>query len=184
MESFRRFWNYAHLEQYTKRQLMGRKGKDLLLAFLKDEIPKPSWKNVIAKLKKVWMKGLDLPWPIDRDDIGRLPRTKRCETPDDLIVKPWAEKIAGEADAYLRLIWLFPVELGLRPSHICNLTWSEVKYLDGHPWAIIAESEGRFKTDTPVAAWLSPVMVKALEEWRAIYPNPAPNAYILFPIAR
>jgi len=38
-------------------------------------------------MKKVWMAGLGLPWPIDRKmDVGRLPKTRREGTPDDSIV--------------------------------------------------------------------------------------------------
>jgi integrase len=178
METFTRLWNHAQLGNYTKQQLAGKKGKELIKGFIQT-IPKPSQGNTLAKLKRVWTAALDLSWPITKDDIGRLPRVRREVTPDDSIVKPWAVAMANESDPYLRLLWLLDGDFGLRPSHICNLRWGDVKYEDGHPFKIEAEPEGQFKTDSPVVAWLPPDVVKALEEWKAIHPNPNPGALIL-----
>jgi len=58
-------------------------------------------------LKVAWSFGLGLPWPIDaRRDLGKLPRTRRRESPSDAVMTAWKEAISHEPDLRLQLEWL------------------------------------------------------------------------------
>jgi len=92
--------------QGMKNQLAGPKGRMLVLEHL-EHIPRPSWRCYIAMLKAVWSFGLNLPWPIDaRRDLGKLPRTRRRESPSDAVMTAWKEAISHEPDLRLQLEWL------------------------------------------------------------------------------
>ncbi|MEE9174311.1 MAG: hypothetical protein V3U30_04980 [Thermoplasmata archaeon] len=166
------------LGKYTKRQLAGRKGKDLLLSHL-EKIPKPSRRWVLAALKSVWIHGLELPWPIDpRRDIGKLPRTRRRPTPPDPDVLAWAHAAREEKDPCLRLLLLMELQYGWRPGNqLAALRWGDVQYdPDGSPVAIEADAlEGDFKSDSDIRAWLWPDVRDALVAWKAASPDASPD---------
>jgi len=181
MQRFRQFARISRLEEFTRRQLAGPRGKQLILAYIA-QLPKPSWRTKLAYLRSVWVNGLGLPWPIDNKvDIGRLPRTRRDPTPPDEQVKECAAALAREKDPYNRLLWLFPAQLGWRPSHVTGARWGDIQRdLSGHPRAIyMTGQQGEFKTYAPVVAYLPPDVVQALEEWQKLHPAPYPEAYIL-----
>src|SRR5205823_1522682 len=59
-------------------------------------------------------------------------------------------------------------DCGLRAQNqLGSLDWGDVRWSDSRPTAIIAESRGRFKVDTPIWAPLSPDAAAALEDWRS-----------------
>jgi len=171
--AFRMFAEECSLEQYTRRQLAGTKGRTLIMAHM-EHVTRPTWRWENAALKSVWTYGLNLPWPIDsRRDFGRLPKTRRRETPPDSVVKAWAEALGHEPDPYLRLVWQFIAQCGWRPSHVGHLKWRNVRYdSSGKPVAIIADGfEEDFKTNALVAARLCPEVVEALAEWKKVAPE-------------
>ncbi len=175
------FARAVDLEAYTKGQLAGRRGKELLLRYLQ-EIPRPSWRYRIVALKAVWTLGLELPWPLDvKRDLGRLPRPRRRETPPDVAVGEWSRALAHEPDAYNRLLWLLVAQHGWRPSHVQGLRWHHVRAgPDGRPRAIVADGlEAGFKTPAPVAARLAPEVALALEAWRREVKDGLPESPIL-----
>jgi integrase len=178
---FRRFAKEMDLDSLTRRQLAGPRGRRILLEHL-ENIPRPSWRCTLAELKIVWLAGLNLPWPIEtKRDLGRLPRTRRRESPPDEAVRAWADALVREPDPYLRLLWLLIAQHGWRPSHVARLKWHHVR-MDptGRPVAIVADGiEAGFKTAAPLAARLAPDVVEALEAWRRVAPQVLPERGIL-----
>lgn len=177
---FRVFAREMKLEQYTRKQLAGGKGKVLIKAYI-EQHPRPSWRTMLGRLKGVWTAGLGLPWPINiKAEFGKLPRGRREETPPDGPVKQWAEALRHETDLYLRLTWLFLAQHGWRPSHIAKVKWRNIRYQDGRPWALVADGvQEDFKTPAPVAVKLAPDVVEALENWRKTAPSTIPEKPIL-----
>jgi len=177
----RQFAQICNLESYTKQQLAGKLGKQVILDYLQ-HVPRPSWRYRLAGLRLIWESGIGLPWPINnRTDIGKLPKVRREPTPQDSIVKEWADALSRERDPYLRLIWLLIAQFGWRPSHATGIRWGDVKYgEDGKPCAIVAYgSQGEFKTYSPVAVRLPPDVTTAIEELRKIHPAPYPENWLL-----
>jgi integrase len=167
---FKRFARDAQLEQFTRKQLATGRGKALILNHLQNT-SKASWRPTLAMLRTVWVYGLNLPWPIDvRTDIPRLPHVKRGESPEDGLVKKWADALQHETDPYLQLVWLLIAQHGWRPSHAAGIRWSDIRNdLQGRPAVIVAygtESTDRFKTSSPVGVKLSPAVIDALEAWK------------------
>jgi integrase len=180
-DRFRKMIRVVHLGDYSKRQLAGPIGKRLILDYI-STVSKPSVRTQLAAIKRVWMNGIGLPWPIDaKMDIGKLPKVERESTPPNQPVQEWAKSLSIEKDPYLKLVWLFMAQHGWRPSHATGVRWSDVRYDDlGHPCAIrTTGARAEFKTYAPVAVSLAPDVIQALEEWRKIHPNPNGNAWIL-----
>jgi len=178
---FRRFAKETDLDSLTRRQLAGPRGRRILLEHL-ENIPRPSWQCTLAELKIVWIAGLNLPWPIEtKRDVGRLPPTRRRESPPDETVKSWAGALVHEPDPYLRLLWLLIAQHGWRPSHVCRLKWHHVRTDSmGRPVTIVADGiEAGFKTAAPLATRLAPDVVEALEAWRRAAPQVLPERAIL-----
>lgn len=170
---FRQFAERANLEALTKRQLAGPRGKALILAHL-TRIPRPTWRWEVAVLKAVWTLGLSLAWPLDaKRDLGNLPKVRRRQSPPDAVVKAWSEALLHERDPYLRLLWLLIAQHGWRSSHVVRLKWRNVQCDEaGKPVAIVADgTEEGFKTNSPIAARLSPDVAEALEAWRQAAPE-------------
>jgi integrase len=133
-------------------------------------------------LKAVWSFGLNLPWPIDaRRDLGKLPRTRRGESPSDGVMAAWKEAISHEPNLHLQLEWLLIAQHGWRPSHVTRLRWRNVRYNEaGKPVAIVADgSQEGFKTSSPIVARLAPDVMEALDAWRKVTPEPLPDRPIL-----
>jgi len=179
--TFRRFVKDVDLTQYTRRQLMGPKGRMLILQNL-EHISRPSWRFVIAAIKPVWTYGLNIAWPIDsRRDLPKLPRTRQKQTPPDSVILRWKKALANETDEYLRLIWLFVAQHGWRPSHVRLLKWRNIQYDEsGRPRAIVADGlTESFKTSSPIATRLSPDVVEILIAWEKRNGRQNPDCPIL-----
>jgi len=114
--------------------------------------------------------------------LGKLPRTRRRESPSDAVMTAWKEAISHEPDLRRRLEWLLIAQHGWRPSHATRLRWRNVRYDEtGKPVAVIADgSQEGFKTSSPVAARLAPDVVEALDIWRKMTPEPLPDR-VIFP---
>ncbi len=181
LQHFRKMAKETGLENYTKRQLSGPKGKTVLLGYISG-IPKPSVRTSLSTIRRVWVNGMGLPWPIDnKTDIGKLPRVGRRSTPPDTPVGEWAKTLTVEKDPYLKLVWLLIAQHGWRPSHATGIRWSDIRYDErGLPFEILASGKGaEFKTYAPVAVRLAPDVSRALEEWRKLHPDPNGNGWIL-----
>jgi hypothetical protein len=174
---FDQFVRSSDFKQLTRKQLAGTKGKELILKFLENEKPRTRrFSN--AKLKSIWIYGLDLPYPIDtRKDLGKLPKIGRRGSPQDSVVQQWAQAVRREEDPYLRLIVLAIMQHGWRPSHVCKLKQRNLRYdATGKPIAIIANgSEEDFKTSSPIIAALAEDMATALVEVRKMNPETLPE---------
>jgi len=179
--NFNTFAERVGLEQYSRRQLAGPRGKVLIMAHI-EKVAKTTWRWQNSALKAVWLYGLDLAWPIDpKRDFGQLPKPMPRENPLDSTVRAWVEAMENEPDPYLRLIWLFVSEHGWRPSHVGRLKWRNVRFDSaGMPIAIIADGfkEG-FKTSAPIAARLCSEVAEALMEWKKIASDPFPENPII-----
>jgi integrase len=178
---FRRFAKNVNLAQYTRRQIMGPKGRTLILQHL-EIVPRPSWRCALAAMKPVWTYGLNIAWPIDnRKDLPKLPRRMQNQTPPDSIILKWKKALENEPDEYLRLMWLLIAQHGWRPSHVYRLKWRNVQRDDtGRPNAIIADGiTESFKTSSPIAARLSLDVVEVLEAWEKRIGRQAPESPIL-----
>jgi len=165
---FKRFAKHVGLEEYSRRQLAGTKGKLLILEHVA-ALPQRSRRPVLSGLASVWKIGVNLPWPIDaKVDVGKLPRVRRDLTPPDPTVKAWFERLLHEPSPYLRCLWLLIAQSGQRPHTVSKLRWSHVRYDEnGAPCEIrvIGADEG-LKTYADVAWHLPPNVQNALVELR------------------
>ena len=178
-QRWRRFAREMHLENYTRRQLAGAKGKRLILDHVASLKPRMR-QGTISALKKIWKIGLNLPWPIDMElDIGPLPKTRRNEVPSDDKVRIWNERMELEPDPYLRALWLITAQSGQRPSTVVRLDWRHVRYDEqDQPFEIRANgADEGFKTGAEVAWRLPPNVRAVLTELRKS--NPKDNDPIL-----
>ena len=170
-KQFEKFARDIKLESLSKRTLAGIKGKELLLEHIK-KTPLRSRRFVASFIRKVWEMGLELPWPLNKDIIGKLPRVQEVQAPDNDVVKSWKESMGKEPDLYFRLSWLFIAETGLRPSHIGHLRWKHIILKDGNPYYIKADGdEADFKSYSKVRCWICPVLREALFEWMQTNPQ-------------
>jgi len=169
VKQFRRLAEYIRIEQYTRRQLAGPKGKHLLLDHIATNIPLRSRRPVLSALAGVWKVGLNLPWPIDlRNDIGKLPRTRRRETPQESVVKVWYQRLKDESRPYVKVLWLLIAQFGLRPGHVVKLRWSHLRYDEqGLPCEIRANgADEGFKTFADLDCHIPPDLARALVQLR------------------
>jgi integrase len=178
--AFRRFASDVGLERFNRRQLAGPRGKKLVLQHL-EGIPRPSHRWTLQAIKHVWIYGVDVPWPITKRDVGRLPKSQRGRSPPDADIRPWADAAGYEKDPYLKLMVLFLLQFGLRPSHVSHLKWRNIEYdSSGRPCAIAASGRDEdFKTDSDVRAWLPPDVVEAVVTWKAASADTTPERPIL-----
>jgi integrase len=173
VRSFERFAEAVDLERYTRRQLAGRKGQELLLRYLLGHVSAPSRKTRRSILKCVWMEGLNLPYPVSRRQLGELPEVQERQSPRDSDVLPWLKAIEREEEPYLKVMMLIVFQLGVRPSHARLFRWKHVRFgLDGKPDAIITSGrEPGNKRMTRVSARLPPDLSEALTELKKTMPG-------------
>ncbi len=181
--AFRRFARVAGLEGYSRKQLTPTRGHKLLMDFFA-QLPEGSRRWNLAAIKKVWVAGLGLPWPIDNDrDFGRtLPPTGRRLCPNDNEVKPFALALEREPNTYIRLFARMMLTYAFRPEDQLgalrwgNFLWTE----DGRPHAIVAlgVKEG-FKTRSPVVAYIPAALAEDLLAWKQEAPDSTPEAPLL-----
>jgi len=185
---FRQFADTMRLEQFTRRQLAGARGKELILSYLLDEneVTLASRRLFNAALKSVWESGLSLPYPVNsRRDLGELPPCQRRQSPRDSDLAPLVKAIEHEAEPYLKALVLIVVQLGVRPSHVRLFRWKHVRYgQDGKPDAIITTGlERGNKHYVAIKARLPPDLVEALIDLRRSIPEALPESPI-FPQRR
>jgi len=177
---FRVFAKKVDLEKYDSRQLAGAKGKALLMKYL-EGVPKPSWRNSVNLIKGVWTYGTNIAFPLDlKRDLGKLPHVQRGQTPSDDVIKTWNEAMKHDPDTYSRLRWhLFG--MGLRPSHLARLKWRNIQYdPTGKPTSIYADgSKENFKTRSPVAFRLHPILSDLISKWAKESPDTYPEHFII-----
>lgn len=185
-----RYWNSfaafaleSRLEHLTKKDLAGRKGQQQIIAFAAKQ-GAPSLAIIMAGVKKVWRKGLELPWPIEADDLPRPAAPRIIEGPRTKDVEPWARAIRNETDPYLKAWFAMEVSYGLRPlNQQGSLRRRHVKYSDvtGRPIGLVANGrDAGFKTDSYLIAAFSEEIADAVSAWLEVHPDPNPDA-LLFP---
>jgi integrase len=161
---FRGFAKKVKLEDYSRQQLATRKGKELVLNYLKT-LPPRSLRSKNAGIKAVWKRGIGIPYPVEpNEDMPRPPKTMRRSVPPDKIVKEWAEILDMEKDPYYRLLWSLEANYGWRPSHICKLKWRNVEFDEtGKPISIIGDgAKEQYKTNSAIIATVFPSVSEAL----------------------
>ena len=168
IRTFRLFAKSSDISRKTKRDLTGNNGKRLILEFL-GTFPKPSWRYRLAMLKTFYISGLgykEADWPIEpRRDLPRLPGPKPRHAPPDELVKQWHKALENEANPEFKLLWLLIAQHGWRPSDVLAISWEDIEYRDGKPWAVIVLTQ---KTTSPIIAILAPDVQEALMSYRPI----------------
>jgi len=182
-EYWNRFETFAECERLwtvTKAKLASRKGRELLIRHY-GHISERSRPFVLSGIKKVWTRGLELPWPLLKDDLPKPPRPRRVAAPRRESVEPWARAMRAEADSYERS-WFF-VELngGLRPIdqqaelRLADLVFNATGDLVG----IHAEAANHgFKRDADIRQQLPQEVARALKDWLKDHPAPGANAFV------
>ncbi len=166
------------LARYTRRQLAGDRGKELILAHMA-KVPLASRRVVLAGIKCVWEEGVKLPWPINvRRDFGHtLPPVGGRETPPDEDIKPWAEAVRNENDPYVKAYVLCLLQYGWRDTNQAGrIKWRNLKS-DAHAVIANGTQEG-FKTHAWIVAALYPDVEEALGAWRQQSKAIAPEDFI------
>ena len=183
-EYWNRFVTFAECEgltRYSPKELSGRKGRELLISHY-NHISERSRPYVISSLRKVWTRGLDLRWPLEKDDLPRPPRPRRGIAPRREYVQAWVEAARSEKDPYERSWLLVELNGGLRPIdqgaelRIADLVFNGVGDLIG----IHAQSADHpdFKRDADVRQVLAPEAAAALKEWLQGHPKPSSECYV------
>jgi integrase len=177
---FRVFAKAVNLDKYSKTQIRGRLGKELILQYMAKK-PKPSWRVLLIHLKSVWIYGLGLDFPVEpKRDIGKLPKPRRGQSPLDETVREWVRALERETDTYIKLLITIGLQFGWRPSHINRLRWEHIQYENNIPFSMYADGQvENFKTPSPIGAYLPPSIVKLLDQWRKEHPDPRPQNLIL-----
>jgi integrase len=143
--------------------------------------PLASRRFILAVLKTVWERGLGLPWPITKSDIGKLPKVGRGFTPGETVIDQWTKAILKEEDTYLLMLWHLLANFGWRPSHIARLRWGHIKNdAEGKPSHIFIEgAKEDFKTLSDILIKLPKDFIIILEKWRTMHPDPRPDKLLL-----
>src|SRR5207247_1338548 len=85
----------GHLTDYTRRQLAGDKGKELLISHY-THIADKVRVFAMAAIKKVWTRGLELPWPLVKDDLPPSRHSERGMAPRRDFVSQWVQAAREE----------------------------------------------------------------------------------------
>jgi len=184
IKPYQRIWDTftkaANLARYSKKDLEGPKGKELILSFL-DTKAESSHGQVLAAIRAHWQGGLELPWPINKYDMIRVDQGSNESAPEDWELLKWDEAVQKEPDPYIRLVVKMNLEYGWRPEDqlsemkLRNLVFDE----DGELMGFYADgrTEG-FKTSSPVVAIVTSYVRADLETWlkssRQSQPETAP----------
>jgi len=181
---FRRFVKATDFEKCSRRQIAGKKGKELLLQYLLDKnlVSEPSKRTQNAALKTVWEEGIGIPYPINaKRNLGELPEVQKRQSPRNSEVIPWIQAIDREEEPHLKSLVFMIFQLGIRPSHVRLLRWNHVRYgIDGKPNAIMTTGrEPGNKRMTPIKARLPEDLSNALTELKKVILNSLPDDPIL-----
>ena len=181
--AFAAFAIESRLEALTKKDLSGRKGQQLLISFAAKQ-GAASLPIIMAGVKKVWRKGLELPWPVESDDLPRPAAPRIVEGPRTKDVEPWARAIRNETDQYLKAWFAMEISYGLRPlNQQGSLRRKHVKFgeVTGKPIGLVANGrDAGFKTDSYLIAAFSEEIAGIVSAWIEVHPDPSPDA-LLFP---
>lgn len=185
---FRIFAEHVELTRYTRRQLASPNGRNLLIGYLGDERTVGPFSRSVHMygIKKVWRRGLDLPWPIERDDddLPKIPRPKMVPGPRREDVEPWVNAARNEQNPYERAWFLMESTYGLRPANQqAHLRRRNLQFnpATGKPIGLVANgTEENFKRDSYVIAAFPQEVADAVEAWLKVHPNASPEAW-LFP---
>ena len=178
---FETFAECEKIARFSRRQLAGKKGRELLIAHY-PHIGEPMRVFALAGIKKVWTRGLELPWPVCRDDLPAPRRSRREAAPRREFVEQWVNASRSETDPYVKSWLLVEENGGLRPIdqaaelRIEDLLFGANDDLIGiHARA--ADHPG-FKRDADIRQSLPPEVALALRSWLAAHPSPGPGAYV------
>lgn len=180
---WRRFERFAECEglgRYTKRQLAGEKGREVLIRHY-PHISERSRAFVLSGIKKVWTRGIGLPWPLEKDDLPRPPRPRRGVAPRKEYVERWVEAARREPDAYERSWLLVELNGGLRPvDQQAELRLEDLVFnVAEEPVGIHAQAADHgFKRDADVRQHLPAEVAGALKDWLKEHPAPSAKAYV------
>jgi len=181
-EVFKRMFESEKLGQYSKRQLAGKKGKEIIINYILDEkkVRMKSRRVQIEMLKAVWTRGLEVPFPCNRWDFGKLPDVGRRNTPKDEEIRPHIEAVEHEEEAYLKVLVLSIIFFGIRPSHARLFCWHHVEWRNSMPFSITTTGlETGNKNKVPVVARIPPHLAEALLNLMKAIPNSLPEDPIL-----
>jgi hypothetical protein len=182
-EYWRRFRAFAECEglgQYTKRQLAGDKGRELLIRHYA-HISERSRPFVLSGIKKVWTRGIGLPWPLEKDDLPRPARPRRGVAPRREYVERWIEAARREPDAYARSWLMVELNGGLRPiDQQAELRMEDLVFNAAEePIGIHAQAADHgFKRDADIRQCLPSEVAAALKDWLKEHPAPSAKAYV------
>jgi integrase len=179
---FERMFESENLGQYTKRQLAGKKGKEIIINYILDEkkVRMKSRRIQIEMVKAIWTRGLEVPFPCGRWDFGRLPEVGRRNTPNDEDIRPHIEAVEHEEDVYLKVLVLVIICFGIRPSHARLFRWHHIEWRNGAPYSIITTGlEPENKNKVPVVARIPPILAEPLMDLMKAIPNGLPDDPIL-----
>lgn len=169
-KSFENFAETMNLEQYSKQQLSGKKGKEILKTYLLDHVKQKSRRTIRASLKTVWTRGLEIPFPVELRDLGQLPDVGRRVTPRDKEIELHIKAVKQEEDPFLRTLVLIIINFGLRPNNVRLLRWKDVRWQEEKPYAIVTDgTEG--KKLVPIIAYIPPILSEALIQMKQEIPD-------------
>ncbi len=164
----------------TRKQLAGRKGKEVLIAHY-THVPKSTRAFVVCAIKKVWTRGLDLRWPLDRDDLPRAPSPGRRAAPRREYVTAWVDAAREAREPYTKAWLLVELNGGLRPiDQQAELRLEDLVYNDAGELIAIHALAGRhgFKRHADIQQALCPEVAGVLKEWLKEHPSPRPDAFV------
>jgi integrase len=177
---FRMFAEAVGLWKCSRTQLRT-KGKELLVPYL-NSLSDRSRTTIASRIKKVWRKGLDLPWPVETDELAPSAKPRRMKAPRRETVEPWVHAARNERDLYERSWFLVELNHGLRPvDQQAELRRSDVVYNEAtnKPLGVYAEApEHGFKRDSDLLTPFSPEEAEAVEAWLKVHPDGSADAYI------
>lgn len=175
----RLFDEQVNLGQYSRRQMAGPKGRQLVKAFLNEVRPK-SQAGALSALRCWARYGLGIVLPIDKSDTGLLPKPDRGMAPVNKVVEPWIEALEHEKDVYVRLLVRLELTYGWRPSHLSCMKWRNLVWNGDEPSHFYASGvTERFKRPSPILAIVTPDVGNDLLEWHRICPDTSPDKPLL-----
>jgi hypothetical protein len=179
--SFETFANAVGLWRLTRKQLRSR-GKMILVPYL-NSLGDHSRKFVACRIKKVWRKGLDLPWPVENDELAPSAEPRLIEAPRRSVVEPWVHATRSERDLYERSWFLFELNHGLRPvDQQAELRRRDLVFNEatGKPLGIVVKdpTDRGFKRDAVLITALGDEEADAITAWLGSHPDGSGEARI------
>ncbi len=175
-------WTYHRFERLTKNDLRGAKGKALLQDY-HNNMPEFCRTTYLCGIRKVWRRGLDLRWPLDRDDTDRAPSPRFVPGPRRSDVSRWVEAARNEQDPYDHAWFMVELTYGLRePNQVGHLKRKHIEYnAVGEPIGFVVHgAEADFKKDSYLIAALPKDVAQAVGAWLKVHPSGEPDSW-LFP---